>query len=327
VSIPILFVGFNRPELTLRVLKQFRDLPRTQIFFSIDKAHPANSSSHKNMQVIDLVIDFQKTTHHETRVLIQAENVGCNQNTLSGMDFLLSVYPSGVLIEDDCEFRNEYIQFLNGNFSNIDDSKFFSVTPMNLNWSNDLANYPGGAIGWSSSTLMGASLGMTFSRESKREFDLALPMMGGSEMQRQISRGVEKCPLNFIQKTVIESFFHSKSSSIRHSWDRTKSEYSNRTETGWDSAWQLAAFYFGKEFLLPNYTLARETLDQDEDQWHKHQFNYPRWNMVQKDVEISDFCGIQLARQRKIGSIDKWDIPRFPIKAYLGIKYFTYTKA
>ena len=327
MPIPILFVGFNRPELTLKVLKQFRSLPRTQIFFSLDKSDLEDSNSYKNKRVIDLVLDFQKTADHETRVFVQTENVGCNQNTLSGMDFLLSICQSGVLIEDDCEFRNEYIQFLNRNFFDIDYSKFFSISPMNLNWSKDLANYRGGPIRWSSSTLMGASLGMTFSRESKREFDLALSMMGGSEMQREISRGVQKCPLNFFQKTVIESFFQSKSASIRHSWDRTKSEYSNRTETGWDAAWQLAAFYFGKEFILPSFTLARESLDQGEDQWHKHQFNYPKWNITQEDIEISNLRAIQLTRQRKIGSIDKWDIPRFPIKSYLGIKCLTSTKA
>lgn len=262
MTIPILFVGYNRPDLTDQVLKQFFTLPKTKIFFSIDRSNPGDSNSKCNEEVIRLVNTFCKTSHHQVEVFVQNENVGCNQNTLGGMDFLLLACSYGVLIEDDCEFRTEYIQFLNNNHTNIDFSKIFSISPMNLNWKRDLVNHNGNRITWTASNLMGASLGMTFSRESKQDFDLALPKMGTVEMANKISENSERFPLNFLQKPVIESFFQSKSSSIQRSWDKSLVGHSHRAETGWDSAWQLSAFYFDKVFAIPSFTLARESLEQ-----------------------------------------------------------------
>lgn len=324
MTIPILFVGYNRPILTDQVLKQFSTLPKTRIFFSIDRSNPDDSSSKRNKEVIKLVNAFRKTSHHQVEVLIQSENVGCNQNTLSGMDFHLRACSYGVLIEDDCEFRTEYILFLNRSYRNIDSSKIFSISPMNLNWKRDLANHNGDRITWTASNLMGASLGMTFSRESKKEFDLALTKMGTFEMAKKISENSERLPLNFLQKPVIESFFQSKSSSIKRSWDKSLVGHSHRAETGWDSAWQLSAFYFDKFFVLPSFTLARESLEQGEDQWHEHRFTYTSWGDHLNAIEIEDLTVPELAMQSKIGALDKWSVKRFPLKGFLRAKYSEY---
>lgn len=324
MTIPILFVGYNRPDLTYKVLKQFSTLPKTKVFFSIDRSNPGDPNANRNKEVIELVGAFCKTSHHQVEVFIQSENVGCNQNTLGGMDFLLHACSFGVLIEDDCEFRNEYIQFLNNSYNNIDSSKIFSISPMNLNWKRDLANHDGGRITWTTSNLMGASLGMTFSRESKEDFDIALPKMGTVEMAKKISENSERFPLNFLQKPVIESFFRGKSSSIKQSWDKSLLGHSHRAETGWDSAWQLSAFYFDKVFAIPSFTLARESLEQGEDQWHEHRFNYTSWSDHLSAIEIEDLMVPELASQNKIGALDKWSIKRFPLKGFLRAKYSGY---
>jgi hypothetical protein len=317
---PILFVGYDRPKLTSAVLTQFLEIPATNIYFSIDKSNPGDHNYVRHQEVLRLLNSFKKDSHHKCEIFLQEENVGCNKNTLQGMDFLLSSEPYGLLIEDDCEFRIEYYDFLVKNYDKIDSSKIFSVTPMNLNWKKDLTFSGGASINWSVSNLMGASLGMTFSQESKRDFDHALTKMGSSAMAEKIKNNAKNFPLNFLQREVIKCFFEAKSFAISYNWDVRRAEHSNQSETGWDSAWQLAAFYYDKEFLLPSFTLARENLDQSEGQWHTHKFSYPSWSSLVGKITIDDLSRDLVARQGWVGAIDKWGIGRFPARAFLRAK-------
>lgn len=324
MRMPILFVGYNRPNLTDKALKQLSKLPKTKVFFSIDRSDSSDSNSKRNMEVIKLVNSFRQTSHHQVEVFVQSESVGCNQNTLRGMDYLLLACPYGVLIEDDCEFRIEYIQFLNRSYKYIDSSKFAGITPMNLNWNRDSSNHNGDRITWTSSNLMGGSLGMTFSREIKKNFDLAMPKFGTDEMAKKISENSKKFPLNFLQKPVMESYFQGKSLSIKLSWDKSLVDHSHRFETGWDSAWQLSAFYFNKVFVVPSFTLARESLEQEEGQWHEHRFTYKSWGDLSQKIEIEDLNIAEPAAQSKIGTLDKLSVKRFPFKGFLRAKYSKY---
>lgn len=316
--IPILVVAFNRPLVTKSLLDSLLRLPKTNVYFSIDRCDRSDQSFKANENVYELIENFSRTSHHSCRINLQKENVGCNRNTLLGMDYLLETETDGLLLEDDCEFRPEYLNFLNRNHYRIDYETFFSISPMNLTWTRDLLHAKNRKITWEQSVLMGASLGLTFSRISKELFDQALPFMGTTAMNEKIEENSRLLPVNYFQKRVLQSFFTSKSMAIKNTWNTSLQSHSHKKETGWDSAWQLAAFFWNKKFLLPNFTLARETLVQIEAQWHPHEFEYLSWEGIPDKVfQIDDLDSSRLRTQKTIGRIDKWSVPRFPLKRYL----------
>ncbi len=320
MPVPILVICYNRPRILRNLLLRIEELPTTKVYIAIDKAASESISHQDNVAVVKAVSDFVDFSKHFVDVLVQPQNMGCNKNTIVGMDFLLSSNASGILLEDDCEFSPPYIEFLNRNYESIDYSKYMSVTPMNLNWGRDLY-YRGGdsRVFFYDSVLMGASLGMTFAQESRAALDLAVQEIDSQRMFEAIKRISQECPTNFLQKKILLSYFEGKARYISRTWNTREPGWSPHKETGWDSAWQLAAILSGKLFLVPNFTLARETLDQDEFQWHPHSFSYPSWKDINHDFTIQDLGQSEPIKQPNIGAIHKLGIPRFPLRKYLAL--------
>jgi hypothetical protein len=302
-----------------KLLLQIEELPETKIYVAIDKAETDSNSVKENSAVIDMVSQFADISKHSVFVIVQRANVGCNKNTINGMDFLLTDHASGLLLEDDCEFSRPYIAFLNRNFESINYSKYMSVTPMNLNWRRDLYYRDKSEVLFFESVLMGASLGMTFARESKFAFDVALNELNSQKMFRAIKHFSTEIPSNFMQRKVLHSFFEGKAKSISKSWNRMEFDWSPHNETGWDSAWQLGAIFSEKLFLVPNFTLARETLNQEENQWHPHTFSYPSWENLDQEFAIQDLIRYTPSKQPAIGAIHKLGIKTIPLKKYFSL--------
>jgi len=319
VPIPILVVCYNRPKILRELLLRIDKLPTTKVYIAIDKSDSGAILQKDNVAVINVVSQFTRYSKHLVEILVQPQNVGCNRNTIIGMDFLLSDNTSGVLLEDDCEFTLPYIEFLNRNHESVDYSKYMSITPMNLNWGRDLFHRKNSKVFFLDSALMGASLGMTFARESRADLDLALQELKSQRMFDAIESFSQDCPVNFLQRKILFSYFKSKARSISSTWNRMELEWSPHNETGWDSAWQLGAIIAGKSFLVPNFTLARETLKQEENQWHPHSFSYPSWEDIDQEFTIQDLEQPNPPRQPNIGAIHKFGVQRFPLKEYLGL--------
>jgi hypothetical protein len=321
MPVPILLICFNRPKIARELLLRIEELPTTKVYIAIDRADSESMSYQDNVAVMKEVSEFVGFSKHFVDVLVQPQNIGCNKNTIVGMDFLLSSNTSGLLLEDDCEFSPPYIEFLNRNYESIDYSKYMSVTPMNLNWGRDLYYRNNSKVFFYESVLMGASLGMTFAKESRVALDLALQEIDSQRMFDAIKEFSKECPTNFLQRKILLSYFEGKARYISRTWNITRPGWSPHTETGWDSAWQLAAILSDKLFLVPNFTLARETLNQEENQWHPHSFSYPSWKDTDHGFTIQDLGQSQPTKQPNIGAIHKLGIKRFPIRKYLALTF------
>jgi hypothetical protein len=317
MTTPILVVCFNRPKLLQILFLRLEQIPRTDVFISVDRAYEGMANSENCKGVLALVKEYNKTSKHRVEIKFQEKNVGCNENTLSGMDFLLAHHSSGLLLEDDCEFVLPYIHFLNRNIDLIDSSKYMSISPMNKNWSSDLYYREFSDIYFRSSVLMGASLGLTFSKDSKSTFDVAIKSLSSKEMISQINKAMRSAPVNFLQQKVLGNLFEYKANKINQTWDKLNSEWSPQSETGWDSAWQLAAIFSGKKFLVPNFTLARESLFQIEGQWHPHSFSYPSWDNINEEFIIPDLENSKISSHPKIGEFSGVGVSKYPIRDYI----------
>ena len=119
MNAPILVVCFNRPELLKKLFLRLEQIPITDVFITVDRADEKSAYSENYKRVLAVVKEYYITSKHQIKVKYQDKNVGCNENTLSGMDFLLDHHSSGLLLEDDCEFVLPYIHFLNRNIDFI----------------------------------------------------------------------------------------------------------------------------------------------------------------------------------------------------------------
>ena len=323
MPIPILIVAYDRPKITKALLLRIKSLPPTQVFISIDRANKESRRFKANLEVISLCEEFSLDSYHKTTIFTQQENIGCNANTIFGMRMLLSRYDSGLLLEDDCEFRDEYIDFLNSNYMNIDYSKYMSVTPMNPDWGKDLYHLKSKKVEVRSSPIMGGSLGMTFSRESIRTFDLVLQNLNSDELQERIKRALSRAKINFMQREILEDFWNYKVSKIKRRWrldDETfTSSNSPQLQTGWDAIWQLGAFFEQKDFLLTSYTVARESLNQSESGWHPHTFSYPSWNDLSLNFQIDSIERGQQFYSLNLRKFDALSISNWPVLKYFKI--------
>ena len=322
MPIPILIVAYDRPKITKALLLKIKSLPPTHVFISIDRANKESIRFKANLEVISLCEVFSLNSSHNTTIFTQRENIGGNANTIFGMRMLLSRYDSGLLLEDDCEFREEYIDFLNNNYMNIDYSKYMSLTPMNVDWDRDLLYSKGENVVIRSSTLMGTSLGMTFSRESIQTFDSLFENLDSEKLQNKANQAISRSQINFLQKRLLEDLWKSKIYKIKQTWKSSYAEvtFSNLTssfsQTGWDSVWQLAAFFDEKRFLIPSYTVARESLLQSESSWHPHTFTYPSWSRVNLTVRIENIKITQEFENMRIRKFDTLSVSKWPILKY-----------
>lgn len=322
MPVPILIIAYDRPRITKTLLSKIKSIPSTQVFISIDKANNESNRFQANMEVISLCNEFSLNSLHRTTLFTHSENIGCNSNTIFGMRMLLSKYDSGLLLEDDCEFREEYIDFLNNNYMNINYSKYMSLTPMNVDWDRDLFYSKGKNVVIRSSTLMGTSLGMTFSRESIQTFDSLFENLDSEKLQDKANQAIGRAQINFMQKRLLEDLWKSKISKIKQTWKSSYAEVtssnptSSFSQTGWDSVWQLAAFFDEKCFLIPSYTVARESLLHSESSWHPHTFTYPSWSQVNLTARIENIQITQQFENIRIRKFDTLSVSKWPILKY-----------
>ncbi len=323
MPIPILIVAYDRPKITKALLLRIKPLPPTQVFISIDRANKESSRFKANLEVISLCEEFSLNSSHKTTIFTQRKNIGCNANTIFGMRMLLSRFNSGLLLEDDCEFRDEYIDFLNGNYMNIDYSRYMSVTPMNPDWDKDLYHLKSKKVEVKSSPIMGSSLGMTFSRESIRTFDLVLKNLNSDEFQERIKQALSRAEINFMQRKILEDFWNYKVVSVKRTWRLNDEKFTSSTfsqsQTGWDAVWQLGAFFEQKDFLLTSYTVARESLKQSESGWHPHTFSYPSWDDLSLNFQIDSIEKEQEFHLLSLRKFDAFSISNWPVLKYFKI--------
>ncbi|MFL2843004.1 MAG: nucleotide-diphospho-sugar transferase [Coraliomargaritaceae bacterium] len=100
-NVPILFLIFNRPEVTFKVFKAISAFKPKQLFIAADGPRLNVPSDHfnceKTRQVIDL-IDWEC----DLKVLFRDENLGCANAVKDSITWFFNQVDRGIIFEDDC---------------------------------------------------------------------------------------------------------------------------------------------------------------------------------------------------------------------------------
>lgn len=320
--IPLLILGYSRPQSIQRVLQQVEELEKTYVIISLD-GMDLNTSINLKSQILktqDICHEWKRNSKHKVDILIQSSNLGCNLHTITAIRKCVERHGFGLLLEDDCEFVNDYVLYLNDNVSTLISSSIHSLCGWALDWKNDLSAKPTSEIiEFQKSKFMGASLGMTFNSNSLDNFDQSLRELDLQVWDYKIEKAIRKSSCNFMQKLVLIDFWQNKIRSCINTWDRQNPNYDPHKENGWDARWQLSAFLAEKDFLIPTWTVSRESLYQDEGQWHEHAFNYPAWDSKIVNIQFASIRDISKISSIKVKRITGLGLKRLPIYKFLKI--------
>jgi len=108
---PILFLIFNRPELTKQVFEKIREVQPSSLYVAADGPRPHKSED------IDLCAQARKIVQDgidwpcEVKYLFREKNLGCGLAISGGISWFFEHVESGVILEDDCLPNSSFFHF------------------------------------------------------------------------------------------------------------------------------------------------------------------------------------------------------------------------
>lgn len=98
---PILFLIFNRPELTAQVFSTIRQVQPAQLFIAADGPR-ANRAGEKEKCEMCRAIVSKIDWPCEVQTLFREQNLGCKKAVSGAIDWFFDNVEEGIILEDDC---------------------------------------------------------------------------------------------------------------------------------------------------------------------------------------------------------------------------------
>ncbi|MCW7482105.1 hypothetical protein [Leptospira kanakyensis] len=110
MSVPVLLISFNRPDLTKLTLKRIIESNPSKIYFAVDGARKQKEGEiEKVEQVRALVNLIPNSIEYETK--FSTSNQGCRNGVTSAITWFFSMEEKGIILEDDCLPDLTFFQF------------------------------------------------------------------------------------------------------------------------------------------------------------------------------------------------------------------------
>lgn len=106
----VLFLIFNRPEMTARVFEAIRNARPRRLYIAADgpRSHvPADEANCRRARAIATDVDWPC----EIKVRFRDRNLGCRRAVTDAIDWFFTHEPEGIVLEDDCLPRPEFFRF------------------------------------------------------------------------------------------------------------------------------------------------------------------------------------------------------------------------
>ena len=98
---PILFITFNRPDITARVFEAVRTAQPKQLFITCDGPRDGNNDDIEKVTKVKKIIT-KIDWPCETMTLFREKNLGCEKAVSSAIDWFFKHVEQGIILEDDC---------------------------------------------------------------------------------------------------------------------------------------------------------------------------------------------------------------------------------
>jgi hypothetical protein len=152
---PVLFLIFNRPDVTERVFGQIRKVQPKQLFIGADGPRADKPGEKEKCEATRQLVLDMIDWECEVKTLFRDENLGCGLAVSQAITWFFEHVEMGIILEDDCypdlsffPFCEELLEYYK------DDERVMSITGLNWqdgkkrsNFSYYFSHYPG-IWGW-----------------------------------------------------------------------------------------------------------------------------------------------------------------------------------
>ena len=130
---PILYLVFNRPELTRKSLACLRAIRPATLYVVADgpRATVPDDTSHcdETRQVVDEGIDWPCSVHKRYRPV----NLGCRHSVAAAITWFFEQEPEGIILEDDCLPTPSFFPYCEAMLTQYrHDTRIFHIAGVNL---------------------------------------------------------------------------------------------------------------------------------------------------------------------------------------------------
>lgn len=102
LKVPIVFLVFNRPELTARVFARIRAARPARLFIVADGPRPGNPHDARKCREVHELIDHQLDWPCAVVRDYAERNLGCGRRVASGINRVFEQVEAAIILEDDC---------------------------------------------------------------------------------------------------------------------------------------------------------------------------------------------------------------------------------
>ena len=101
ITTPVLFLIFNRPDLTQKVFNAIRDVKPSKLFVAADGPRVSKPEDKEKCFASRKIIE-QADWECDVQTLFREENLGCRIAISSAIDWFFENVDEGIILEDDC---------------------------------------------------------------------------------------------------------------------------------------------------------------------------------------------------------------------------------
>jgi len=109
-KVPVLFIIFNRPNLTERVFVEIKKYKPKRLFIAADGPRVGNPGDIKKCNLVRGVVD-KIDWPCKVEKLFRKKNLGCKEATSSAIDWFFKNVTEGIVLEDDCLPNTSFFKF------------------------------------------------------------------------------------------------------------------------------------------------------------------------------------------------------------------------
>ena len=110
INTPLLFIVFNRPDLTKKVFEKIRQAKPPKLYIACDGprvGHDGEKEKVDQVREIAGKVDWQC----ELKTLFQNNNLGCKKGCLTAINWFFENEEKGIILEDDCLPHLDFFNF------------------------------------------------------------------------------------------------------------------------------------------------------------------------------------------------------------------------
>ena len=294
---PILVMAYNRPSTTKRLIDTIEGLPRRNILVSVDGAKLEHAVARQ--QTMDIFAKWSNESVHEISIIDRPSNLGLYDHFMLALENFFTLYPVGIVLEDDIEFSPTFVEFVD-NQTKILEDEVWSICGNNPLPNHDLMDARHSKVSFHKTNIHTIS-GWAASRNSYETFK---EFASGSKNSINAIEAIR----NFVGKVSNDPLLKLGLFTV---WQRKLERALRKDSLGsWDNWWEIAAWSSGRPSLIPEFSLSRESLDQSEGQAHHHVFSGVNWSHDRvKSVTILDQIS-PVHRQFDISLLEIWGVRR-----------------